>query len=143
MRCRYPPIIRSWSIPCPPPGRARSRAVGDIFRRADHVEHTTHNRNKVVLKVCSSVVTIVLPMTLTLYWARQQVNERLAQAKAREYQQKLKSGISTTDNRLGRFISISFTLRMASKVNSRQRTCAAVQDWIVRRQLLELKAWPM
>lgn len=82
-----------------------------------------------------SVVTVVFKDDIDVYWARQQVSERLIEAS-----RTIPAGMGIPEmapvtTGLGKFISMSCTLKKVLKKYDATEL-RTIQDWIVRRQLL-------
>ena len=86
-----------------------------------------------------SVVTIVFDDEIDVYWARQQVTERL-----QEVQNQIPKGFGTPElapvtTALVKFTNMPFDLKKDMKTNTMRCDLRTIQDWIVRRQLLGVK----
>src|SRR5258706_660725 len=83
-----------------------------------------------------SVVTIVFTDDTDIYWARQQVNERLAQAKARIPSDAGSPELAPLTTGLGEIYQYIIHPKNGFESKYTAMDLRTVQDWIVRRQLL-------
>jgi heavy metal efflux system protein len=83
-----------------------------------------------------SVVTIVFHEGIDVYWARQQVNERLADAEAQIPQGAGKPGMAPVTTGLGEIYQYVVDVKPGYEDQYPARELRTIQDWIVRRQLL-------
>ena len=83
-----------------------------------------------------SVVTIVFTEDTDIYWARQQVNERLAQAKARIPSEAGSPELAPLTTGLGEIYQYIIHPRKGFEKKYTAMDLRTIQDWIVRRQLL-------
>ncbi len=83
-----------------------------------------------------SVVTIVFHENIDVYWARQQVNERLAEAEAQIPDGAGKPGMAPVTTGLGEIYQYVIHTEPGFEDQYSARELRTIQDWIVRRQLL-------
>jgi len=83
-----------------------------------------------------SVVTIVFHDDVDIYWARQQVNEKLAEAKNNIPQGLGNPEISPISTGLGEIYQYVVHAKPGFEKKFDARELRSIQDWIVRRQLL-------
>lgn len=83
-----------------------------------------------------SVVTIVFDDNADIYWARQQVNEKLAEAKNNIPQDLGNPEISPISTGLGEIYQYVVHAKPGYEKKFGARELRSIQDWIVRRQLL-------
>ncbi len=83
-----------------------------------------------------SVVTIVFTDDTDIYWARQQVNERLAQAKARIPSDAGSPELAPLTTGLGEIYQYIIHPKIGFESKYTAMDLRTIQDWIVRRQLL-------
>ena len=83
-----------------------------------------------------SVVTIVFKERTDIYWARQQVNERLTEAQAQIPASAGKPGIAPLSTGLGEIYQYVITTKEGYEDRYDDRELRTIQDWIIRRQLL-------
>lgn len=83
-----------------------------------------------------SVVTIVFEENVDVYWARQQVNERLAEAQGQIPEGVGKPGIAPLTTGLGEIYQYVITTEEGYENEYDARELRTIQDWIIRRQLL-------
>jgi len=83
-----------------------------------------------------SVVTIVFEENVDVYWARQQVNERLAEAQAKIPEGVGKPGIAPLTTGLGEIYQYVITTKEGYEKEYDARELRTIQDWVIRRQLL-------
>ncbi|MGX5690278.1 CusA/CzcA family heavy metal efflux RND transporter [Arcticibacter tournemirensis] len=83
-----------------------------------------------------SVVTIVFDDDADIYWARQQVNEKLAEAKNNIPQDLGNPEISPISTGLGEIYQYVIHAKPGYEEKYGARELRSIQDWIVRRQLL-------
>lgn len=86
-----------------------------------------------------SVVTIVFEDDIDIYWARQQVSERLQQA-----QEQIPKGVGTpvlapVTTGLGEIYQYTIRPKKGYEDQYNVMELRTIQDWIVRRQLLDVK----
>jgi cobalt-zinc-cadmium resistance protein CzcA len=87
-------------------------------------------------RFCLSLVTVVFEEHVDIYWARQQVSERLKKPKARSPPGLGKTSLAPVTTGLGEIYQ--YILRSRKGYEDRYSTMElrSIQDWIVRRQLL-------
>ena len=83
-----------------------------------------------------SVVTIVFEEDVDVYWARQQVNERLAEAQSEIPKGIGKPGIAPLTTGLGEIYQYVITTEPDYEDQYNATELRTIQDWIIRRQLL-------
>ena len=83
-----------------------------------------------------SVVTIVFEEKTDVYWARQQVNERLTEAQSQIPSSAGKPGIAPLSTGLGEIYQYVITNKEGYEGKYDDRELRTIQDWIIRRQLL-------
>jgi len=83
-----------------------------------------------------SVVTIVFEEKTDIYWARQQVNERLTEAQSQIPPSAGKPGIAPLSTGLGEIYQYVITTKEGYEDRYDDRELRTIQDWIIRRQLL-------
>ena len=83
-----------------------------------------------------SVVTIVFEEDVDVYWARQQVNERLAKAQSEIPKGIGKPGIAPLTTGLGEIYQYVITTKPSYEDQYNATELRTIQDWIIRRQLL-------
>lgn len=83
-----------------------------------------------------SVVTIVFKEKTDVYWARQQVNERLSEAQSQIPPSAGKPGIAPLSTGLGEIYQYVITTKEGYEDQYTDRELKTIQDWIIRRQLL-------
>lgn len=83
-----------------------------------------------------SVVTIVFEEDVDVYWARQQVNERLAKAQSEIPKGIGKPGIAPLTTGLGEIYQYVITTKPGYEDQYNATELRTIQDWIIRRQLL-------
>lgn len=83
-----------------------------------------------------SVVTIVFNENTDIYWARQQVNERLSEAQSQIPPSAGKPGIAPLSTGLGEIYQYVITTKKGYEDQYNDRELRTIQDWIIRRQLL-------
>ncbi len=83
-----------------------------------------------------SVVTIVFEEDVDVYWARQQVNERLAEAQSQIPEGIGKPGIAPLTTGLGEIYQYVITTKSGYEGQYSATELRTIQDWIIRRQLL-------
>jgi len=83
-----------------------------------------------------SVVTIVFEEEVDVYWARQQVNERLAEAQSEIPEGIGKPGIAPLTTGLGEIYQYVITTEPGYEDEYDATELRTIQDWIIRRQLL-------
>ncbi|WP_430966569.1 CusA/CzcA family heavy metal efflux RND transporter [Spongiimicrobium sp. 2-473A-2-J] len=83
-----------------------------------------------------SVVTIVFEEKVDVYWARQQVNERLAEAQSKIPQGVGKPGIAPLTTGLGEIYQYVITTEEGYEKEYDATELRTIQDWVIRRQLL-------
>jgi cobalt-zinc-cadmium resistance protein CzcA len=83
-----------------------------------------------------SVVTIVFEEDVDVYWARQQVNERLAEAQSEIPKEIGKPGIAPLTTGLGEIYQYVITTEPGYEDQYNATELRTIQDWIIRRQLL-------
>jgi len=83
-----------------------------------------------------SVVTIVFKEKTDIYWARQQVNERLSEAQSQIPPSAGKPGIAPLSTGLGEIYQYVITTKEGYEDRYDDRELRTIQDWIIRRQLL-------
>ncbi|MFT4804037.1 MAG: cobalt-zinc-cadmium resistance protein CzcA, partial [Psychroserpens sp.] len=86
-----------------------------------------------------SVVTIVFEEDVDIYWARQQVNERLADAQSQIPEGIGKPGIAPLTTGLGEIYQYVVTTKPGYENKYNVVELRTIQDWVVRRQLLGTK----
>ena len=86
-----------------------------------------------------SVVTIVFEEDVDVYWARQQVNERLADAQSRIPEGIGKPGIAPLTTGLGEIYQYVVTTKPGYEDKYDAVQLRTIQDWVVKRQLLGTK----
>lgn len=86
-----------------------------------------------------SVVTIVFEEDVDVYWARQQVNERLADAQSQIPEGIGKPGIAPLTTGLGEIYQYVVTTKTGYESKYDAVELRTIQDWIVKRQLLGTK----
>jgi len=86
-----------------------------------------------------SVVTIVFEEDVDIYWARQQVNERLADAQSQIPEGIGKPGIAPLTTGLGEIYQYVVTTKPGYENKYDVVELRTIQDWVVRRQLLGTK----
>ncbi|MFT4030922.1 MAG: CusA/CzcA family heavy metal efflux RND transporter [Siphonobacter sp.] len=94
-----------------------------------------------------SVVTIVFQEDIDLYWARQQVNERLAEAKSLIPDGVGNPELSPISTGLGEIYQYTVHAKKGYEQKYDAMTLRSIQDWYVRRQLIgtpgvaEVNSW--
>ena len=83
-----------------------------------------------------SVVTIVFKENTDIYWARQQVSERLTEAQSQIPPSAGKAGIAPLSTGLGEIYQYVITAKEGYEDQYDDRELRTIQDWIIRRQLL-------
>src|SRR5680860_954797 len=83
-----------------------------------------------------SVVTIVFKEDTDIYWARQQVNERLTEAQAQIPPSAGKAGIAPLTTGLGEIYQYVITTKEGYENEYDATELRTIQDWIIKRQLL-------
>ena len=83
-----------------------------------------------------SVVTIVFEEDVDVYWARQQVNERLAEAQSEIPKGIGKPGMAPLTTGLGEIYQYVITTEPGYEDQYNATELRTIQDWIIRRQLL-------
>ncbi len=83
-----------------------------------------------------SVVTIVFEEDVDVYWARQQVNERLYDAQSQIPKGIGKPGIAPLTTGLGEIYQYVITTESGYENKYNTTELRTIQDWIIRRQLL-------
>lgn len=83
-----------------------------------------------------SVVTIVFGESVDVYWARQQVNERLAEAQSKIPDGVGKPGIAPLTTGLGEIYQYVITTEEGYEKEYDAIELRTIQDWVIRRQLL-------
>ncbi|WP_445735918.1 CusA/CzcA family heavy metal efflux RND transporter [Mariniflexile sp.] len=86
-----------------------------------------------------SVVTIVFEENVDVYWARQQVNERLADAQAQIPEGIGKPGIAPLTTGLGEIYQYVITTKPGFEDKYTATELKTIQDWVIKRQLLGTK----
>lgn len=86
-----------------------------------------------------SVVTIVFEENVDVYWARQQVNERLADAQSRISTDIGKPGIAPLTTGLGEIYQYVITTKPGYEDKYTATELRTIQDWVIKRQLLGTK----
>jgi len=86
-----------------------------------------------------SVVTIVFEEDVDVYWARQQVNERLADAQSQIPEGIGKPGIAPLTTGLGEIYQYVITTKPGYENKYDAVDLRTIQDWVVKRQLLGTK----
>ncbi len=86
-----------------------------------------------------SVVTIVFEEDVDVYWARQQVNERLADAEAQIPENIGKPGIAPLTTGLGEIYQYVITTKPGFEDKYSATDLKTIQDWVIKRQLLGTK----
>ncbi|WP_308992076.1 CusA/CzcA family heavy metal efflux RND transporter [Mariniflexile litorale] len=86
-----------------------------------------------------SVVTIVFEENVDVYWARQQVNERLAEAQSEIPKGIGKPGIAPLTTGLGEIYQYVVTTKPGYEDRYDAVQLRSIQDWIIKRQLLGTK----
>ena len=86
-----------------------------------------------------SVVTIVFEEDVDVYWARQQVNERLADAQSQIPEGIGKPGIAPLTTGLGEIYQYVVTTKPGYEDKYDAVQLRTIQDWVVKRQLLGTK----
>lgn len=83
-----------------------------------------------------SVVTIVLKDNIDIYWARQQINERLQQAKANIPGDLGNPEMAPVTTGLGEIYQYTLHVKKGFESEYSLSRLRSIQDWIIRRQLL-------
>jgi cobalt-zinc-cadmium resistance protein CzcA len=83
-----------------------------------------------------SVVTIVFEENVDVYWARQQVNERLSQAQSKIPEGIGKPEIAPLTTGLGEIYQYVITTEEGYEDTYNATNLRTIQDWIIKRQLL-------
>lgn len=83
-----------------------------------------------------SVVTIVLKDNVDIYWARQQINERLQQAKANIPGNLGDPEMAPVTTGLGEIYQYTLRVKKGFEGEYSLSRLRSIQDWIIRRQLL-------
>ncbi|MDP3314101.1 CusA/CzcA family heavy metal efflux RND transporter [Lutibacter sp.] len=83
-----------------------------------------------------SVVTIVFKEDVDVYWARQQVNERLLQAQSQIPESIGKPGIAPLTTGLGEIYQYVITTKSGYEDRYNATELRTIQDWVIKRQLL-------
>lgn len=83
-----------------------------------------------------SVVTIVFEEKTDIYWARQQVSERLPEAQSQIPPSAGKPGLAPLSTGLGEIFQYVITTEEGFEDQYNDRDLRTIQDWIIRRQLL-------
>jgi len=83
-----------------------------------------------------SVVTIVFKEKTDIYWARQQVNERLTEAQSQIPPSAGKPSMAPLSTGLGEIYQYVITTEDGFEDQYNDRDLRTIQDWIIRRQLL-------
>jgi len=83
-----------------------------------------------------SVVTIVFEEDVDVYWARQQVNERLADAQSQIPEGIGKPGIAPLTTGLGEIYQYVVTTKPGYQDKYDAIQLRTIQDWVIKRQLL-------
>jgi len=83
-----------------------------------------------------SVVTIVFKEKTDIYWARQQVNERLTEAQSKIPPSAGKPSVAPLSTGLGEIYQYVITTEEGFEDQYNDRDLRTIQDWIIRRQLL-------
>jgi cobalt-zinc-cadmium resistance protein CzcA len=86
-----------------------------------------------------SVVTIVFEEDVDVYWARQQVNERLADAQSQIPDGIGKPGIAPLTTGLGEIYQYVITTKSGFEDKYSATELRTIQDWVIKRQLLGTK----
>ena len=86
-----------------------------------------------------SVVTIVFEESVDVYWARQQVNERLADAQSQIPKGIGKPGIAPLTTGLGEIYQYVVTTKPGYEDQYNAVELRTIQDWVIKRQLLGTK----
>ncbi|MDB4291838.1 CusA/CzcA family heavy metal efflux RND transporter [Maribacter sp.] len=86
-----------------------------------------------------SVVTIVFEENVDVYWARQQVNERLADAQSQIPEGIGKPGIAPLTTGLGEIYQYVITTKPGYEDKYTATELRTIQDWVIKRQLLGTK----
>tara|TARA_R110000868_G_scaffold145181_5_gene365321 strand:- start:9536 stop:12601 length:3066 start_codon:yes stop_codon:yes gene_type:complete len=86
-----------------------------------------------------SVVTIVFEENVDVYWARQQVNERLADAQTQIPDGIGKPGIAPLTTGLGEIYQYVITTKPGYEDKITATELRTIQDWVIKRQLLGTK----
>ncbi len=86
-----------------------------------------------------SVVTIVFEENVDVYWARQQVNERLSDAQSQIPEGIGKPGIAPLTTGLGEIYQYVITTKPGYKDKYDAVQLRTIQDWVIKRQLLGTK----
>jgi cobalt-zinc-cadmium resistance protein CzcA len=86
-----------------------------------------------------SVVTIVFEEDVDVYWARQQVNERLADAQSQIPEGIGKPGIAPLTTGLGEIYQYVITTEPGFEDTYNATDLRTIQDWVIKRQLLGTK----
>lgn len=86
-----------------------------------------------------SVVTIVFEENVDVYWARQQVNERLADAQSRISTDIGKPSIAPLTTGLGEIYQYVITTKPGFEDKYTATELRTIQDWVIKRQLLGTK----
>ncbi|MDO7171117.1 CusA/CzcA family heavy metal efflux RND transporter [Mariniflexile sp. AS56] len=86
-----------------------------------------------------SVVTIVFEEDVDVYWARQQVNERLADAQSQIPEGIGKPGIAPLTTGLGEIYQYVVTTKPGYEDRYDAIELRTIQDWVIKRQLLGTK----
>jgi cobalt-zinc-cadmium resistance protein CzcA len=86
-----------------------------------------------------SVVTIVFEENVDVYWARQQVNERLADAQSQIPKGIGKPGIAPLTTGLGEIYQYVVTTKPGYENRYDAVELRTIQDWVIKRQLLGTK----
>tara|TARA_R110002073_G_scaffold279026_1_gene443045 strand:+ start:310350 stop:314729 length:4380 start_codon:yes stop_codon:yes gene_type:complete len=83
-----------------------------------------------------SVITIVFEENVDIYWARQQVNERLAEAEAKIPTGVGKPAIAPLSTGLGEIYQYVITTKPGYEDKYNAIELRTIQDWIIKRQLV-------
>lgn len=83
-----------------------------------------------------SVVTIVFEENVDVYWARQQVNERLAEVQSKIPEGIGKPGIAPLTTGLGEIYQYVITTKPGYEGRYDAVALRTIQDWVIKRQLL-------
>ncbi|MDP2685605.1 MAG: CusA/CzcA family heavy metal efflux RND transporter [Aequorivita sp.] len=86
-----------------------------------------------------SVVTIVFEENVDVYWARQQVSERLADAQTQIPEGIGKPGIAPLTTGLGEIYQYVITTKSGFEEKYTATELRTIQDWVIKRQLLGTK----
>ena len=86
-----------------------------------------------------SVVTIVFEENVDVYWARQQVNERLADAQSQIPEGIGKPGIAPLTTGLGEIYQYVIATKPGYEDKYTATELRTIQDWVIKRQLLGTK----